>query len=52
MVGAWIAWLLLIAAVVLLACAAIGVTNRQFALEPLGLAFAVLALLVRWWPPP
>jgi len=47
-----IAFLILVVALVVLVLAAVGVTNTRVSLVPLGLALAVLAELVRWWPPP
>lgn len=47
-----IAFLLLLAALVVFALAAAGVAHHRIALVPLGLALATLALALRWWPPP
>lgn len=43
---------LLLLAFVLLVAAAFGVTHRAVQLVPLALALALLAYLLRVWPPP
>ena len=52
MVGAsLLALALLLLALLLLSLAAVGVVHARIQLMPLGLAAAVLAVVVRLWPP-